>query len=272
MSLRNVNGPPSDERTDAPMNAPDETPDSSRQKQGFSPAKVLVLIGVALAASVIYFQFGDELNLESLAQRETQLKAWKSDHPVLVYAVAAAIYVTITGLSLPGALVLSLTYAWYFGFVPGVIVVSFSSTAGATVAFLLSRYILRDTVQARFGDRLQQVNAAFEREGAFYLFAMRLITAIPFFTINLVMGLTPIRVTTYWWVSQLGMLPGTLVYVYFGSRVPDLATLSEKGTSEIPVMELLIGLSLLGVFPIVVKKLVEKFRPVDTSDDTSTTA
>ena len=236
-----------------------EQPDDAR----FSPAKILVLLGVALAAGVIYFQFGDELNLESLARHESQLKAWKADYPVLVYAVAAIAYVAITGLSLPGALVLTLVYAWYFGFVPGLIVVSFSSTAGATLAFLLSRYLLRDSVQNRFGDRLKQVNEAFEREGAFYLFAMRLITAIPFFTINLVMGLTPIRVWTYWWVSQLGMFPGTLVYVYFGSRVPDLATLSEKGTSEIPWTELAIGLSLLGVFPIVVKKVVERFRPAE---------
>lgn len=249
------------------MSTTDDAAPAQPTRSRTSPAKMLVLLGVVLAAGVIYFQLGDQLSLESLAQREVQLKDWKSDHPVLVYAVAAVIYITITGLSLPGALVLTLVYAWYFGFVPGLIVVSFSSTAGATLAFLLSRYLLRDSVQARFGDRLKQVNAAFEREGAFYLFAMRLITAIPFFTINLVMGLTPIRVTTYWWVSQIGMFPGTLVYVYFGSRVPDLTTLSEKGTSEIPWIQLAIGMSLLGVFPIVVKKLVERFRPASASDE-----
>ena len=227
--------------------------------------KLVVLIVVVLVAVVVYAQFGDELSLDSLAQRETQLRAWKIDHPVLVYAVAFLAYATITGLSLPGALILTVVYAWYLGFVPALIVVSFASTSGATLSFLLSRYLLRNSIQERFGDRLQKVNEAFEREGAFYLFTMRLIAAIPFFTINLLMGLTPIRVTTYWWVSQLGMLPGTAVYVYAGSNVPDLNTLREQGTGGILSIELLIAFGLLGVFPIIVKKLVEQFRSTESS-------
>lgn len=224
-------------------------------------AKILVFAAVALIGAVVYLQFGDQLSLESLAERESQLRVWKTDNPVVVYAVALFVYVAITGLSLPGATPLTLVYAWYFGFVPGLILVSFASTGGATLAFLLSRYLLQDSIQRRFGDRLQKVNDAFEREGAFYLFTMRLIAAIPFFTINLVMGLTPIRVLTYWWVSQLGMLPGTAVYVYAGSRVPDLNTLKEQGTSGIISIELIIALALLGVFPIIVKKIVERMRP-----------
>lgn len=251
------------------MTSPDDSAASSATTENTprSPVvKILVLLAVALIAGLLYVQFGDELNLESLAQRESQLRAWKSDYPTLVYAAAFVVYATITGLSLPGALVLTLVFAWYFGFTPGLIVVSFASTTGATLSFLLSRYLLRDSIQKRFGDRLQKVNDAFEREGAFYLLTMRLIPAIPFFTINLLMGLTPIRVVTYWWISQLGMLPGTALYVYAGSSVPDLQTLKAKGTSGILTLELFFAFVLLGVFPIIVKKTVERFRPATVPD------
>jgi len=246
----------------------DETPATDNQAR-VPIGKVIVLTAFVLSAGIIYLQFSDQLDLDSLARRELQLRTWKSDHPILVYAVAVLVYVTITGLSLPGALILTLVYAWYFEFVPALIVVSFASTAGATLSFLLSRYLLRDSIQSRFGDRLKKVNDAFEREGGFYLFTMRLIPAIPFFTINLLMGLTSIRVVTYWWISQLGMLPGTAVYVYAGSSVPDLNTLKEKGTAGILLPELIAAFVLLGVFPIVVKKVTERFRTSQASEDSA---
>ncbi len=251
------------------MTSPGDSLPTTGNRARIPIGKLFVFAGVALAAGIVYLQFGDELNLESLAQRESQLRAWKSDHPVLVYALAAFVYVAVTGLSLPGALILTLVYAWYFGFLPALIVVSFASTAGATLSFLLSRYLLRDSIQSRFGDRLQKVNDAFEREGGFYLFTMRLIPAIPFFTINLLMGLTSIRVVTYWWISQLVMLPGTAVFVNAGSSVPDLNTLKEKGTAGTLSPELIVAFVLLGVFPIVVKKLTERFRPNEGLQDNS---
>jgi uncharacterized membrane protein YdjX (TVP38/TMEM64 family) len=251
------------------MTSPDDSPPTTHHQSRIPIGRLLVFAGVVLAAGIVYLQFGDQLDLDSLAQRELQLRTWKSDHPILVYAVAVLVYVSITGLSLPGALILTLVYAWYFDFVPALIVVSFSSTAGATLAFLFSRYLLRDSIQSRFGDRLQKVNEAFEREGGFYLFTMRLIPAIPFFTINLLMGLTSIRVVTYWWISQLGMLPGTAVYVYAGSSVPDLNTLKEKGTAGILSPELIAAFVLLGVFPIVVKKVTERFRPSQALQDSA---
>ncbi|MEZ6051815.1 MAG: TVP38/TMEM64 family protein [Planctomycetaceae bacterium] len=163
----------------------------------------------------------------------------------------------MTGLSIPGAVALTLMYGWFFGFWRGVILVSFASTTGATVAFLLARFLLQDVVQAKFGDRLKAFNQALEREGAFYLFTLRLIPLFPFFVINLVMGLTPLRTSTYWWVSQLGMLPGTAVYVYAGSSVPDLATLAERGTSGILTPNVLIAFALLGLFPLVIRKIFQ---------------
>jgi uncharacterized membrane protein YdjX (TVP38/TMEM64 family) len=134
--------------------------------------------------------------------------------------------------------------------------VSFASTTGATVAFLVSRYLLRDAVQARFGGRLEKFNEALRREGAFYLFTLRLIPAAPFFAINLVMALTPIRVRTFWWVSQLGMLPGTFVFVNGGAALPDLQTIIDERGAGILSVHLVLSFVALGLFPIAAKKII----------------
>ena len=170
-----------------------------------------------------------------------------------------------TGLSLPGAALLTLVIGWYFGFATGLVLVSFASTAGATVAFLLSRFFFRDAIERKFGDTTKSFNEALEREGAFYLFTLRLIPAVPFFAINAVMGLTKIRTWTFWWVSQVGMLPGTAVYTYAGSRVPDLQTLSEQGARAVfsgsQLLQITIAFALLGIFPLATKKLLGALRP-----------
>lgn len=223
--------------------------------------KLLVVALVVTAGSIGYFQFRDTLTLQHLAAQEAELRSLQQDHAVLVYGVAFLIYVTVTGLSLPGAAVLTLTCGWFFGFWRGVLLVSFASTTGATVAFLVSRFLLRDSIQQRFGDRLATFNQALVREGAFYLFMLRLIPAVPFFVINVVMGLTPVKTRTYWWVSQIGMLPGTAVYVYAGASVPNLATLAEKGAQGILSPQLLVAFALLGIVPLVLKKVVQHFRP-----------
>ncbi|GAA5508212.1 TVP38/TMEM64 family protein [Novipirellula caenicola] len=222
---------------------------------------------VVAAAIIGYLQFGHLLNLDSLAQRESQLRTFQADHPVLVYGVAFGIYVLATGLSIPGAAVLTLVYGWYFGFVRGLVLISFASTAGATVAFLLSRFLFRDAIQNRFGERLKSFNESLEKEGPFFLFTLRLIPAVPFFMINAVMGLTPIRTRTFWWVSQLGMLAGTAVYVYAGSSVPDLQTLADKGIAAVFTSSQLwqIGSAfvLLGLFPLIVRftmKFIQRKR------------
>ena len=169
----------------------------------------------------------------------------------------------MTVLSLPGASMLTIAYGWFFRFWSALVLVSFASTTGATIAFLLSRYLLRDIVQRRFGDRLTKFNQALEREGAFYLLTLPLIPAVPFFVINLVMGLTRLPVRTFWWVSQLGMLAGTAVYVYAGSRVPDLQTLADQGVGAIftsgQLLQLAIALGLLGAFPLITRKVVRRF-------------
>lgn len=219
------------------------------------------VLGAILAAWPF---FGQYLSLEYLSAREAELVSWGRQYPAEVIAAAFAIYVTVTALSLPGAAVLTLTLAWLFhrlfggtaGFAVAVLLVSFASTTGATLAFLLSRYLFRAAVQRRFRERLADFNAALQRDGALYLLTLRLIWAVPFFVINLVMGLTPIKVRTFWWVSQVGMLPGTCAYVYAGWSVPSLSKLAERGTAGIVSPHLLIAFALLGVFPLLVRKLL----------------
>jgi len=212
---------------------------------GIAWKKLGLVAVIAVAALVGYMQFGDSLTLENLAAKEAELKTFQLEHPLLVYGIAFAVYVGVTGLSLPGATVLTLTCGWFFGLWRGVLLVSFASTTGATVAFLVSRYLLREPIQHRFGERLATFNQSLEREGAFYLFMLRLIPAVPFFVINVVMGLTP----------------GTAVYIYAGSSVPDLTTLADQGVGGILSPQLMVAFVLLGVMPLVLRKLVTWLRP-----------
>lgn len=236
-----------------------QTDRPSPQNQS-SPVRWVALAGIIGAIISGYFFLGDSLTLESLAEQENRLRAFQFRHPLLVYALAFGIYVAVTGLSLPGAAVMSLAMAWFFRFWPALILVSFASTAGATIAFLSSRYFLRDAIVSKFGSRLESFNENLRREGAFYLFSLRLIVGVPFFVINVVMGLTPIRTRTFWWVSQLGMLPGTAAYVYAGSSVPDFQTLAERGAAGILSPQLIVAFILLGLVPLAGKKSVQWFR------------
>lgn len=223
--------------------------------------KVLVLLVIGVAIAIGWMLADDAFSLEKLSAREDILREYRQRQPALVYGAAFAIYVLATGLSLPGAAVLTLIYGWFFGFWRGLVLVSFASTAGATLAFLLSRYLLRDALQRRFGERLTRFNAALEREGVLYLFTLRLIPAVPFFVINVVMGLTPVRTWTFWWVSQLGMLAGTAVYVSAGASFPDLKTLSERGAAGLLTPQLLASFVLLSTFPFIGKFAMRKFKP-----------
>lgn len=226
-------------------------------------SKLFVLVLLVVGGSLAYWQFGDSLSLESLAAREVQLREYQVANPWIVYGLAFLGYVTVTGLSLPGATALSLVFAWYFGFTNALVLVSFASTSGATLAFLLSRYLLGSSIQDKFGDRLASFNSALDREGAFYLFTLRLIPAVPFFVINAVMGLTKLKTWTFWWVSQVGMFPGTVVYVYAGSRVPNLQALADQGINAVftpqQMAQIIGAFVLLGLFPLIVRYLLKTF-------------
>lgn len=249
-----------------------ETADQKNQTNNHAWKKLAIVATVGVIAAVVYSQFGSQLSLQGLAERETELRAFQSQNPVLVFGLAFLIYVAITGMSLPGAAALTLMYGWYFGFTQGMILVSFASTLGATIAFLLSRYLFRDAIMARFGDRLTNFNQSLEREGPFYLFTLRLIPAVPFFVVNVVMGLTPLKTRTFWWVSQIGMLAGTAVFVYAGSSVPNLTTLADKGVnaafSPTQMTRIIVAFVLLGVFPLIARwgiKLFGKRPTLETS-------
>ena len=230
--------------------------------------KLGIIAIVAITAAVLYWQFGSYLTLESMAEQETALRNYQAQHPVLVFAIAFLIYVTVTGLSLPGAVPLSLVYGWYFGFVKAFVLVSFASTLGATIAFLFSRYLFRDAIMSRFGDRLAKFNESLEKEGPFYLFTLRLIPAIPFFIVNAVMGLTPLKTSTFWWVSQIGMLPGTAVFVYASSSVPNLATLADKGVNAaftpLQITQIIGAFVLLGIFPLLARWVIKLLKKNET--------
>ncbi|QDV25521.1 TVP38/TMEM64 family protein [Aureliella helgolandensis] len=237
-------------------------PDTRPSLDAPTPSKSSVvrkLLGLGLVlfgAGVLFWLMRGVLSLQYLASQEAQLRAWQTDAPILAATVAVFVYVTVTGLSLPGAAVLTLVCGWYFGFWQGLLIVSFGSTGGAMVAFLISRYFLRDWIQSQMQDRLGRINDAFDREGAFYLFTLRLVPAVPFFVINVVMGLTKIRATTFWWVSQLGMLPGTAAYVYAGSTVPSLQSLADQGAGSILSGQMILAFAILGILPLAIKKIM----------------
>lgn len=246
--------------TTAMKSSTETTTATSPGKTRSSAIKLIVFLLVAAAAAIGYWQFGDALTLDNLASKETALREAKANAPLLVFGIGFLIYVLVTGLSLPGAAVLTLASGWFFGLWQGTLLVSFASTTGATLAFLFSRYLFRDTIQRRFGDRLEKFNAALEKEGPFYLFTLRLIPVVPFFVINLVMGLTPIRTWSFWWVSQVGMLAGTVVYVYAGASVPSLEEMAERGMSGVLSPQVIIAFVVLGIFPITVKKIMARVR------------
>ena len=232
--------------------------ESSRPQPTFAPSGMfrVALLAVVVSLIVAFVLNRQALSLDALIARQATLQRMLIERPALVLGSAFVLYVLVTGLSLPGAAVLSLAYGWLFGFGRGLVLVSFASTAGATIAFLMSRFLFRDAIRSRFGERLTTINAALAREGAFYLFTLRLIPQVPFFVVNLLMGLTPLRTTTFWWVSQLGMLPGTCVYVYAGSSVSSLERLRDEGVSGLVTWQLLVAFALLGLFPLIVKKTV----------------
>ncbi|MFT6403890.1 MAG: pyruvate/2-oxoglutarate dehydrogenase complex dihydrolipoamide dehydrogenase (E3) component [Marinomonas primoryensis] len=215
---------------------------------------LLVLIAI-LAAGFFYFDLHQLLTLQGLKSGLAQFETWRAESPLLVGGAFLILYVIVTALSLPGAVIMTLAAGALFGLGWGLLIVSFASSIGATLAFLVSRYLLQDMVQKRFGDRLKAINEGVEKEGAFYLFTLRLVPIFPFFLINLLMGLTNIRAVTFYWVSQVGMLAGTFVFVNAGTQLGQLESLS-----GILSPSLLLSFVLLGVFPLIAKKLLNVIK------------
>ena len=212
----------------------------------------LLLVGIA---AFFVFNLGRYFSLTFIKDSQASFQALFAEKPVQVVLVFFAAYVAVTALSLPGAAIMTLAAGASFGLVLGTVVVSFASSVGATLAMLAARYVLRDSIQARFGKRLDDINKGVEKEGAFYLFTLRLIPVVPFFVVNLLMGLTGIRTWTYFWVSQLGMFAGTVVYVNAGTQVAKIDSLRSVASPA------LIGsFVLLGLLPLIVNKVLQFFK------------
>jgi uncharacterized membrane protein YdjX (TVP38/TMEM64 family) len=218
--------------------------------------KIVILIVIAgLVAAVKVFHLDQYLTLSYLKGSLDKLKTLYENHSLMVIAGYFVIYVLTTSLSLPGASPLGIAGGALFGFWTATLVVSFASTIGATLACFVSRYLLRDWIQNKFGDKIAKVNEGIEKEGAFYLFTLRLIPVFPFWMINLAMGLTKMSLLKFYWVSQIGMLPGTMVFVNAGKELAKIESL--KGIFS---PGLIISFALIGIFPIAVKKLVALYR------------
>ena len=215
---------------------------------------MLVLIAAAIALFFV-FDLGRYFTLAYLKSQQASFAALYAQNRVLTLAAYFAIYVATAALSLPGAVVLTLAGGALFGFWTGLIVVSFASSIGALLAMLAARFVLGGPVQRRFGNQLAAINAGMERDGAFYLFALRLVPVFPFFIINLLMGLTTIRARTFYWVSQVGMLLGTAVYVNVGTQLAQVETLSGVLSPT-----LLVSFALLGIFPLIAKRIVDSLK------------
>jgi len=216
---------------------------------------ILLLLAAIVISAFFYFNLHQLLTLQGLKDSMEQFDQWRNQSPVLVIGGFFLLYVLVTALSLPGATILTLAAGALFGLVEGLLIASFASTLGATLAFLASRYLLRDTIKKRFLNRLTAIDKGVEKEGAFYLFTLRLVPVFPFFLINLLMGLTSIKSLTFYWVSQVGMLAGTFVFVNAGTQLAQIESLS-----GILSFDLIISFVLLGIFPFIAKMILNGFK------------
>ena len=211
----------------------------------------LAIVLVALIAAFFIFDLQQYFSLEFLKSQKDALNQRYNDNPILIAGAFFAIYVAFAALALPAATILTLAGGAIFGFWTGVLLVSFASTIGATLAFVFTRFLFHDAVQSKFGDRLETINQGIETEGAFYVFGMRLVPLFPFVMVNSVLALTKLKTWTFYWASQLGMLAGTAVYVNAGTQLAQIDSLAGIANPK------LIGsFVLLGVFPILAKKVL----------------
>lgn len=230
-------------------------------------AKKLILIGIVAILIAAFFFFGlhNHFNLQTLQDKRGDLINLYKQNPILIGGGFFLVYVAFAALSLPAAAILTLGAGAVFGFWTGLIIVSFASTIGATLAFLIARYILRESMESKFSSQLEKINAGVEKDGWLYCFSARLIPAFPFFVVNIVMALTKLKTLTFYWSSQLGMLAGTAVFVNAGTQV---STINEIG--DILSAKIIGSFVLLAIFPIVAKFIMSKIRKSETgSTETS---
>lgn len=216
---------------------------------------LLLLLGLTAVILFRHYHLGDYLTLAYIKESQARFREIYLAHRWATVGVYMLIYIVVTALSLPGAAVMTLAGGGLFGFWTATVAISFASTIGATLACAVSRFILRDWVARHFSGKMAAIDRGIEKEGAFYLFTLRLIPIFPFFMVNLLMGLTKLRLTTYFWVSQLGQLPATMVFVNAGRELARINT-----PSDVLSPGLLLSFALLGLFPLTAKKLLVAYR------------
>ncbi len=216
---------------------------------------IVIALFVGLIAAFLYLDLGQYLNLDYIKSQQYAMEAFYQNNPMSTLLAYFAVYVTVTALSLPGAAIMTLAGGAIFGLLWGTVVVSFASTFGASLAFLVSRFLFRAPLQARFVKQLDAINKGILNDGAFYLFTLRLVPIFPFFVINLVMGLTSMRTWTFFWVSQVGMLAGTVVYVNAGTQIAQIESMD-----GILSPGLILSFVLLGIFPWLAKLLIRVIK------------
>ncbi len=231
-----------------------ENPVGAAGQRGIATAGKLMLLIVVAALIAVFFVFdlGQYANLDYLKSVHADVLAEVGEHPLRSSLIYFFGYVLVTGLSLPGAAVMTLAGGAVFGLVWGLALVSFASSLGATIAMLISRTLLGNWVQERYGEQLASINAGLEKDGAFYLFSLRMVPLFPFFVINLVMGLTPLPAWRFYWVSQIGMLAGTVVFVFAGTQLAEVESLGDVLSPG-----LIFAFSLLGLFPLLARKSLQ---------------
>lgn len=230
----------------------------------------LLLISILMLMGVSALLLHRQLSLSALAEHEATLRLWCDRHLLLSSLLCFLVYATATAISVPAAAGMTVVVGWLFGLPLGLLIISFASTTGACFAFLISRMLFRRQVRQRFQEQLKEIERALERHGASYLFLLRLVPLMPFFVINIIMGLTPMRLRTFWWVSQLGMFPGTIVYVAAGASVPTLRIIADQGISSLLNLRLLLLFALLGLMPLAVRALFHKWSGIRKSGDVTT--
>ena len=215
-------------------------------------SKIFVLfLTLLLVFSYNFFSWEQFLTIDYLKKNVTDLQLLYTNSKIETAVIFFLIYVITTSLSFPGATILSLAGGMIFGFAKGLIIISFASTIGATLAFLLSRYLFKDYVQKKFSPYMSTINSGIKKDGPFYLFSLRLVPMVPFFAINLTLGLTPIKASTFYLISQIAMLPGTALYVNAGLELSKINSID-----DVLSFKFVLSFSLLGIFPLLAKKLI----------------
>lgn len=236
----------------------------SAATQGFSRSKLIAALAlICLAGCWILPQY---FNMSVLATHDEALRSWCRANTLLALLLMFVSYTAITAASIPAAALMTMIAGWIFGFWPAFIVISFASTLGATCAFLISRTLLQELMQRHYGTLAQKMAQAIEQHGATVVLMLRLAPTFPFFLVNILLALSPVRLRTFWWASQLGMLPGTAVFVAAGASLPSLKTLETQGTTGVLTWQTATAFVAIACLPVTIRQLLKKFRKQKTHD------